>query len=53
MAKFPEADARLYKNIFVCKRCKSKLRAHNMKVLAGKIKCRSCNSKALRTVRKK
>ncbi|MBT3406303.1 50S ribosomal protein L40e [Candidatus Woesearchaeota archaeon] len=53
MAKFPEADARLFKNIFVCKVCKSKVRAPNLKVLAGKIKCRKCSSKALRTVRKK
>ena len=53
MAKFPEADARRFKNIFVCRRCKSKIRAPNMKVLAGKIKCRKCSTKALRTVRKK
>lgn len=27
MAKFEEAEARLFKNIFVCKKCKSKIRA--------------------------
>lgn len=53
MAKFPEADARLFRNIFVCRKCKNKVRASNMKVLAGKVKCRSCNSDALRTIRKK
>ncbi len=53
MAKFPEAEARLYKNIFVCKDCKSKIRAPQMKVLQGKISCRKCKSKSLRTVRKK
>ncbi|PLW80299.1 50S ribosomal protein L40e [Candidatus Woesearchaeota archaeon] len=53
MAKFAEADARLFKNIFVCRKCKNKVRAPNMKVLAGKVKCRTCNGKALRTVRKK
>ena len=53
MAKFPEAHARLYKNIFICKKCKSKIRANNMKVIQGRISCRKCASKALRTVRMK
>jgi ribosomal protein L40E len=53
MVKFQEAEARLFRNIFVCKVCKSKIRAPSMKVLAGKIKCRKCGSKALRNVRKK
>ncbi|MFA5141550.1 MAG: hypothetical protein WC471_01100 [Candidatus Woesearchaeota archaeon] len=53
MVKFPEAQARKYKDIFVCRRCKSKLRASNMKVLQGKISCRKCSGKALRAVRKK
>ena len=53
MVKFPEAQARMFKNVFVCKRCKSKIRADNMKVIAKKVKCRKCNDKALRPVRKK
>jgi DNA-directed RNA polymerase subunit RPC12/RpoP len=53
MAKFEEAENRLYKNVFVCKRCKSKIKAPNLQVIAGKIKCRKCNSKSLRKVRKK
>ena len=53
MVKFPEAEARLFKNKFICKRCKSAIRATNMKVLAGKVKCRKCNSASLRIVRKK
>lgn len=53
MAKIPEADARLYKNVFVCKRCKRKIRAQPLKVFAGKVKCRHCGSNALRPVRKK
>lgn len=53
MAKFPESEARLFHNIFVCKRCKSKIRAPYLKVLAGKISCRKCSGKALRPVRKK
>ena len=53
MAKFPEADERRFKNIFVCKKCKSKVRSPNLKVIAGKVKCRGCKSTALRTVKKK
>ncbi|NQU97850.1 50S ribosomal protein L40e [Candidatus Woesearchaeota archaeon] len=53
MAKFPEAEARLFHNVFVCKKCKSKLRAPSLKVFAGKIICRKCGSKALRSIKKK
>lgn len=53
MVKFPEADARIFRNIFVCKKCKTKIRASNMKVIQGKVSCRNCGSKALRAVRKK
>jgi ribosomal protein L40E len=51
--KFPEAEARLFKNVFVCRKCKTKRRAPTMKVMAGKIACRRCGSKALKPVRKK
>jgi formylmethanofuran dehydrogenase subunit E len=51
--KIPEAMARKYKNIFVCRRCKNKMRTPNMKVIQGKVKCRRCNGKQLRAVRKK
>lgn len=53
MAKFPEAEARLFKNVFVCRKCKTKIRTDSMKVIAGVVKCRNCNSKALRPIRKK
>ena len=53
MVKFPEAEARLFHNVFVCRRCKSKLRAPNMKIIQGKVTCRKCSSRALRPVRKK
>ncbi|MFC1722531.1 50S ribosomal protein L40e [Nanoarchaeota archaeon] len=53
MAKFEEANARKFENIFVCKKCKSKVRAPSLKVIAGSISCRKCNSKALRPKRKK
>ena len=53
MVKFPEAEARKFHNIFVCKRCKSKVKAPNLKVLAGKVSCRKCGAKELRPVKKK
>jgi ribosomal protein L40E len=53
MVKFPEADARIFKNVFVCKRCKTKMRAPIRKVLSGLIKCRKCRYPNLRPKRKK
>jgi ribosomal protein L40E len=53
MAKFEEAAARKYKNMFVCRGCKSVTRAPNLKVLAGKVSCRKCGAKTLRVKRKK
>jgi len=53
MVKFPEADARLFHNVFVCRRCKSKLKAPVLKVLAGRIQCRKCNATTLRVKKKK
>ena len=53
MVKFPEADARKSRNIFVCKKCSTKIRAQNIKIIQGKIKCRRCQSNKFRTIRKK
>jgi len=52
MVKFPESQARLFHGIFVCKKCKTKIRSSMNKVLQGKVKCRRCGSKALRPIRK-
>ncbi|MBI4152865.1 hypothetical protein J4210_02505 [Candidatus Woesearchaeota archaeon] len=40
MAKFPEAEARLFKNIFVDRKTKRKIRANPLKVQAGKVRGR-------------
>jgi ribosomal protein L40E len=48
MVKIPEASHRLFNNVFVCKKCKSKIRADPTKVRAGLVKCRKCAGKALR-----
>ncbi len=53
MAKFAEAEARWFKNIYICRKCGSKLRAPTMKVLQGKSSCRKCQCKALKPKRKK
>jgi ribosomal protein L40E len=53
MAKFEEAITRKQKNIFVCRSCKSKIRAPSLKVSQKKISCRKCSAKALRPKRKK
>ena len=51
--KLLAAQARLYKNMFVCKNCKSKIRADSRKIIEGKIRCRKCLKKVFRPVRKK
>ena len=53
MAKFPEADARLFYRKFVCRKCKTVLKASNLDIIAGKITCKNCGSHALRPKRKK
>jgi len=53
MAKIKEAQNRLFKNVFICKKCKAKIRAEPRKIIEGKIKCRKCKSKAFRPLRKK
>ncbi|MEM2932622.1 MAG: hypothetical protein QW622_00165 [Candidatus Pacearchaeota archaeon] len=53
MAKIPAAQNRLFKNVFICKVCKSKIKAIPNKVMEGRVKCRKCKSRALRPIRRK
>ncbi len=53
MAKFEEAEKRLFRNKFVCRKCKSVVKAPNIKILEGKIACRKCGGKAFKPVRRK
>ncbi|AJF61708.1 TPA: 50S ribosomal protein L40e [Candidatus Woesearchaeota archaeon] len=53
MVKFPEADARIFRGVFVCRKCKTKTRTSNLKVLAGKVTCKKCGGHAFRPLRKK
>jgi len=53
MATFPEAEARLYNNVYICRKCEGKTRVPIGKVLAGAATCVRCKCKQLRIVRKK
>ena len=53
MTKFPEAEARLFHNVFVCRKCKTRIKTTSIKVKAETVKCKKCNYKSLRPVRKK
>lgn len=44
----PELKARKFDRIFICRRCKSRIRADPEKVRLGLIRCRKCGSKYLR-----
>ncbi|MBD3155678.1 MAG: 50S ribosomal protein L40e [Candidatus Aenigmarchaeota archaeon] len=48
----PEATKRLFDRVFVCKKCKSKIRTDYSRVREKKIKCRKCGSKSLRPKKK-
>jgi len=53
MAKILEAQNRLFKNMFVCKGCQTKIRTDPQKILKGKVRCRKCKKKAFRPLKKK
>lgn len=53
MAKIPEATNRLFKNVFVCKNCQSKVRADPQKIMRGRVRCRKCGKKAFRPIKRK
>ena len=52
MAKFPEAQVRLFKNVYVCRNCKSKIRSTPQKVNLKLLTCRSCGKKVFRPIKK-
>lgn len=53
MVKFAEAEVRLFKNKYVCRRCKSVMRAPPRKILDKLISCRDCSGKDFKPKRKK
>ncbi|MFA5019501.1 MAG: hypothetical protein WC533_00195 [Candidatus Pacearchaeota archaeon] len=53
MAKLAVAQARLFKNLFLCKSCGAKIKVDPKKILEGKIRCRRCKKKKFRAPSKK
>ncbi len=45
---FPELKARKFDRIFICRVCKTRMRADPEKVRRNLIRCRKCGSKYLR-----
>jgi len=52
-AKILAAQQRLFKNVFVCKNCNAKIRADPKKIIERKVKCRKCQRRAFKPIRKK
>lgn len=53
MGVFAEAEARLYRNVYICRKCERKTRVPIGKVLSGGAYCTRCKCKDMRSVRKK
>jgi len=53
MGKFPEAEARIVKGKYVCRKCKSVIKSDAMKVINKEVMCKRCKYKNLRPKRKK
>ncbi len=53
MARFDATMNRLFRRVFVCKKCKHKIRTDIIRVLSGKVKCRNCQGKAFRPIKSK
>lgn len=51
--KILAAQNRLFKNVFVCKVCKHKIKVEPLKVMNKKVSCRTCRGRDFRPVRKK
>ncbi len=46
--KIEAAQARLFKNVFVCKNCGAKMRVEARKIAEGKVRCRKCLGKVFK-----
>ncbi|MFH1500665.1 MAG: hypothetical protein ABIE22_01845 [archaeon] len=53
MARIPAAQSRLFKNVFVCKRCGTKQRSEPRKIITKKVACRKCGRKNFRPLKSK
>jgi len=46
--KIPEAEVRLFNRVFICRKCKSKIRASTPRVKAKLIVCPKCQGRNFR-----
>jgi len=53
MVRFPEAIERLYHNVYVCRKCKTKIRALPQRITQKRVSCRNCSGKAFRPIKSK
>lgn len=53
MAKFDATAGRLFRRVFVCRKCKAKIRTDTMRIIAKAVKCRNCGGKAFRAIKSK
>jgi len=51
--KILAAQARLFKNVFVCRKCNQKIRSDSLKVINKEVACRRCKSKSFRPIKSK
>ena len=52
MAKFPEAAARLFHNVYVCRNCKTKVKSIPQKLKLKELVCKNCGKRVFRTIKK-
>lgn len=52
MVRFPEAVKRLYSRVYVCRKCKKKIKTNVGNIIARKLSCKRCGGKAFRAIKK-
>ncbi len=53
MVKFAEATSRLFKGVFVCRKCKTKTRANVNKIIKREVACKKCGRRSFRPIKGK
>lgn len=53
MVRFQEATNRLFHGVFVCRKCKTKVRAAVNKILGKQISCKKCGRRSFRVIKSK
>ena len=52
MVRFPEAVTRLYTRVFVCRKCKKKIKANISSIVSKRLTCKKCGGKAFRAIKR-